>query len=87
MESWVKNMSFSLSAIGITSRIILTDNGAIFKFRFFFCTSAKAFYIIVEIRGCRTPFWFGEGDARIYIDGNTKPSRSANPFVLKKTVR
>jgi len=39
---------------------------------------------MVEIRACRFPFWFGEGDERIYIDGDAKPSRSTDPCVLKK---
>ncbi len=43
-------------------------------------------YLIADVRGqghyvgtvmsarSRSPFWFGEGDARFYIDGETKPS-------------
>jgi len=43
-------------------------------------------YLIADIQGqghyvgtvmsarSRSPFWFGEGDARLYIDGDTKPS-------------
>ena len=43
-------------------------------------------YLVADIRGTghyvgtvmsvrsRSPYWFGEGDARFYIDGDTKPS-------------
>jgi len=83
-----KNVRSFYYHIDYTELDALPENTAYFcaQYRQEFPESPGQDYLILDAEGqghyvgtvmsarSRSPFWFGEGDARIYIDGDTKPT-------------